>query len=90
MPTKIGGMKTGVLIMVRSEGSTRVLTNLSHGEHAIIGQAVDAAADQRRVDEAASAPLTTTRFDYMFKALRDFYPGAHLDPSSRQAQLSLR
>ena len=29
-------------------------------------------------------PPTTTRFDYMFKTLRDFYPGAHLpvEPAS--------
>ncbi|HYI53847.1 MAG TPA: heme peroxidase family protein [Microlunatus sp.] len=67
--------------MLQSRGSTRVVTNLSHGEHAIIGEAVEAAADQKRVSEAASTPPTTTRFDYMFKALRDFYPGAHLDAS---------
>ena len=65
--------------MVAANKTTRVLTNLSHGEHAIIGQGVDAAPDQSPVEADAAAPPTTTRFDYMFKSLRDFYPGAHLD-----------
>ena len=65
--------------MVAANKTTRVLTNLSHGEHAIIGQGVDAAPDQSPVEADAAAPPTTSRFDYMFKSLRDFYPGAHLD-----------
>ena len=43
MPIALGGKKR-LLIMLQSRGSTRVVTNLSHGEHAIIGEAVEAAA----------------------------------------------
>ena len=65
--------------MAEDSTPTRVLTSLTHGEHAVIGNGVAAAPDQARVAAVVDVPPTTTRFDYMFKALRDFYPGAHLD-----------
>jgi hypothetical protein len=67
--------------MNESKRHARVITNLSHGQHAVAMHITDPAADTTAVTEATggiSEPITT-RFDYMFKTLRDFYPGAHLD-----------
>ncbi len=71
--------------MYESKRYARVLLNLTHGEHAVVEEETDPAADTTTVAAATGeSEPTTSRFDYLFKGLRDFYPGAHLpvDPAS--------
>jgi len=57
----------------------RVLTNLAHGEHVLSSAEAGVTARSASLDAVVAADPVTTRFDYMFKSLRDFYPSAHLD-----------